>query len=240
MYNPIKVVHTTSEVKEMKDKIKRFLIDKKELLVFIAVVLVVFATVITIASLALSDVPATGDDPVVDEPGTDEPGVDEPGTDEPDPVVKKFALPLSGEYEVVRIFFDTNLAEEELVSAIITNGSYMVESKGMSYAKADNSVFDVSAVYDGEIVSIDEDELDGTTVTIKHSDSVISIYSSLSDVSVSVGDQVTCGQTFAKASTSMLDVEAGVHVHLEIKVNNSYVNPASVFGKEITEVAAMK
>lgn len=239
MNNLIKVNHTTTEVKEMKDKIKRFFIDKKELLIFIAVVVVVFATVITIASLALSSVPAVSDDPNVQEPDkpTDNPS-DDP-SDNPSEVTK-FALPLSGEYEVVRTFFDSSLSDEELVSAVITNGSYMIESKGMSYAKSDNSVFEVSAVYDGQVLSIEEDELDGTTVTIKHSDAIISIYSSLSDVCVNVGDTVTCGQKIAKASTSMLDVESGVHVHLEVKVNNSYVNPASVFGKEITEVAEVK
>lgn len=240
MNKPLKVIHTTTEVKEMKDKIKRFMIDKKELLIFVAVVVVVFATVITIASLALSDVPAATDDPIQDPSNdpTDDP-VDDPVDPPVDPVVK-FALPVTGDYEVVRIFFDTALTDEELVSAVITNGSYMIESKGMSYAKSDNSVFEVSAIYDGEVLSIEEDELDGTTVTIKHSDSIVSIYSSLSNVSVSVGDTVTCGQTFAKASTSMMDIAAGVHVHLEVKVNNSYVNPASVFGKEIAEVSASK
>lgn len=62
----------------MKDKIKRFFIDKKELLVFIAVVVVVFATVITIATLALNDTPVVGDDPVVN-----------PGDDDDDPTDRK-------------------------------------------------------------------------------------------------------------------------------------------------------
>ena len=77
----------------MKDKIKRFLIDKKELLMFIAVVLVVFATVITIATLALKETPVEqptiGDEqtpPVIDP--TDEPN-------EPVVTIKTFALPIA-------------------------------------------------------------------------------------------------------------------------------------------------
>lgn len=227
----------------MKDKIKRFFIDKKELLVFIAVVIVVFATVITIATLALSDVPANSDDPIV-EPGGNDDG-DKPTNGDEDekpiaPVVKKFALPVTGEYEVVRIFFDVNLSDEELVSAVISNGSYMVESKGMSYAKADNSSFDVSAVYDGTVVSVVEDELEGTTITIEHSDSVVSIYSSLTDAKVKEGDLVVCGDVIATASTSFNDVEAGVHVHLQIKVDDVFVNPADIFGKNLMEVSSSK
>ena len=228
----------------MKDKIKRFFIDKKELLVFIAVVVVVFATVITIATLALNDTPVVGDDPVVN-----------PGDDDDDPTQKpedlddnnpvdlpkaKFAVPVKGEYEMVRIFFDLSLSDEELVSAIISTGSYMIESKGVSYAKSDNSVFDVCSIYDGKVTSVEEDELDGVCVTIRHADGVESIYSSLSDVSVKVNDTIKLGQTIGKASTSLTDVEAGVHVHLEVKVNDAYVNPTTFFGKELSEVQVGK
>lgn len=225
----------------MKDKIKRFFIDKKELLVFIAVVVVVFATVITIASLALNDTPVSSDEPVINNPGNDNPTVN-PGND--NPVVQqpkvKFAVPVQGEYEVVRIFFDLALSDEELVSAIISTGSYMIESKGVSYAKPDNSTFDVCSIYDGKVTSVEEDELNGVCVTIQHADDVVSIYSSLSDVNVKLNDTVTVGQVIGKGSTSLNDVEAGVHVHLEVKVNGEYVNPTTVFGKELSEVQVIK
>ena len=228
----------------MKDKIKRFFIYKKELLVFIAVVVVVFATVITIATLALNDTPVVGDDPVVN-PGDDDDDPtqkpEDPDDNNPVDLPKaKFAVPVKGEYEMVRIFFDLSLSDEELVSAIISTGSYMIESKGVSYAKSDNSVFDVCSIYDGKVTSVEEDELDGVCVTIRHADGVESIYSSLSDVSVKVNDTIKLGQTIGKASTSLTDVEAGVHVHLEVKVNDAYVNPTTVFGKELSEVQVGK
>lgn len=222
----------------MKDKIKRFLIDKKELLMFIAVVLVVFATVITIATLALKETPVEqptiGDEqtpPVIDP--TDEPN-------EPVVTIKTFALPISGEHEVVRTFFDANLPDEQLASAIISNGSYMIESKGMSYSKPDNSVFDVTAIYEGVVTEVIDDELYGVSVTIKHSDEVVSIYSSLSDVTVHVNDTISQGEVIGKASTSVEDIEAGVHVHLEILVNGNYVNPSMVYGKELTDIVNEK
>ncbi|MBD5390483.1 M23 family metallopeptidase [bacterium] len=229
----------------MKDKIKRFFIDKKELLVFIAVVVVVFATVITIASLALNDTPVSNDDPIVN-PGDDDnkPTVTPGDDDKKDPtldVIKvKFAVPVKGEYEVVRIFYDLSLTDEELEAAVINTGSSFVESKGVSYAKSDNSVFDVCSIYDGKVTSVEEDELDGTCVTIQHADDVISIYSSLSDVTVKVNDTIKVGQVIGKASTSLTDVEAGVHMHLVVKVNNAYVNPTTVFGKELSEVQVGK
>lgn len=225
----------------MKDKIKRFLIDKKELLVFIAVVLVVFSTVVTIASLALNDAQVNNSNPTIDP--TDNP-VDVVPTDNPvddiPTVVEKFSLPVNGEYEVVRTFFDSALSDEELVNAIIFTGSYMVESKGMSYAKPDNSVFDVCSIYDGVVVSIVEDELNEFIVTIKHDDELVSIYSSLNNICVEENDTVNVGQVIGKATTSLIDVEAGVHVHLQVKLADMYINPSSIFGKELSEVVMEK
>lgn len=229
----------------MKDKIKRFFIDKKELLVFIAVVVVVFATVITIASLALNDTPVSNDDPIINpDDDKNKPTVNPGDDDQKDPSVNlpkvKFAVPVKGEYEVVRIFYDLSLSDEELEAAVIYNGSSFIESKGVSYAKSDNSVFDVCSIYDGKVTSVEEDELDGVCVTIQHADDVISIYSSLSDVTVKVNDTIKVGQVIGKASTSLTDVEAGVHMHLEVKVNNAYINPTTVFGKELSEVQVGK
>lgn len=229
----------------MKDKIKRFFIDKKELLVFIAVVVVVFATVITIASLALNDTPVSNDDNIV-KPGDDDnkPTITPGDDDQKDPTLDlpkiKFAVPVKGEYEVVRIFYDLSLPDSELEAAVINTGSSFIESKGVSYAKSDNSVFDVCSIYDGKVTSVEEDELDGVCVTIQHADDVISIYSSLSDVTVKVNDTIKVGQVIGKASTSLMDVEAGVHVHLVVKVNNAYINPTTVFGKELSEVQTGK
>lgn len=229
----------------MKDKIKRFFIDKKELLVFIAVVVVVFATVITIASLALSDKPVAQDTPVVNEPSNDNPVDDKPIVNDPvtnQPAEKaKFIVPVSGEYEVVRTYYDLALSDEELESAIILTGSYMIESKGLSYAKPKtNNPFDVCAIYEGTVTAVEEDELNGMCVTILHADGIESIYSSLSNVSLKVNDKVEQGQTLGQSASSLLDVEAGIHVHLEVKVNGNFINPSTIFGKEITEIEVGK
>ena len=223
----------------MKEKMKRFFIEKKELLIFIGVVVFVFAAVIGIASLALNSTEGEKPNPPVDDPTDDPTNSDEP--DDPTPVVAdKFALPLTGDYKLVRTYFDSSLSDEELVSAVINTGSEFIESSGISYAKEDNSAFDVLAIYDGKVLSVTEDELAGATVEIQHSNDVISIYTSLTDVKVKAGDSVEQGAVIAKASTSINDTEAGVHVHLDVKVNDKYMNPTTIFGKEIDELTETK
>lgn len=230
----------------MKEKIKRFLLEKKELLIFIGVVVFVFAAVIAVAGIALNN---TNPNEIInnnDNQGNDDDQVDSnPSNDDDndDPVIvisPTFALPISGDYVVVRSFFDISLGDEELASAIISNGTSLETSKGISYAKSDDTEFDVLAINDGEVVDIKSDELSGSTITIKHSEEVTSIYYSLSNVTVTVGSSVKKGDKLATASTSIDDTEASVHVHLEVVVDNAKINPSTIMGKSLDDLTEGK
>ena len=62
------------------------------------------------------------------------------------------------------------------ISAIIDNGTTIETSSGISFAKSDNSSFDVLSIYEGEVVDVTTDEVLGCSVTIKHANNVKSIY----------------------------------------------------------------
>ena len=226
----------------MKEKMKKFFIEKKELLIFIGVVVFVFAAVIGIASLAINSSNNTEDaTPPVDNTPQEPANTNDDNNQEEPVVAKKFALPVAGEYNVVRTYFDSTLAKEELEAAVIidSNGA-LITSTGVSYAKNDNSSFDVLAIYDGTVVNVITDELAGATIEIDHGNNVISVYSSLKDVNVKLGDTITQGTQIAKASDSINDTDAKVHLHLQVKVNDKFINPNSIFGKEIIEFVDMK
>ena len=140
----------------------------------------------------------------------------------------------------MRTFFDKNKTDEELVDAIIIDNLTLVESKGISYAMEDDKEFDVVAIYDGVVTNIQNDELKGATVTIKHSDDVYSIYSSLVDVMVTSGQTIEGGSKIATASSSISDIGAGVHVHLQVKVNNKFIDPTLVYGADLDSLTDSK
>ena len=222
----------------MKDKIKRFIIEKKELLIFIGVVIFVFTAVITIATLSIGNSEQT---PPVETPPVDD-GT-KPVEELPDPVLpikEKFILPVQSDYVVVRTFFDKDKADNELVDAVIVDNLILVESKGISYAMEDDKEFDVVAIYDGVVTDIINDELEGSTITIKHSDDVYSVYSSLANVKVIVGSIVEGGSKIATSSSSTSDIAAGVHVHLQVKVNDKYVDPTLVYGAYLDSLTDSK
>ena len=221
------------------NKFKKFISEKRDVVLFIGILIITFATVITIATLAsrnnkpVSSIPDTPSD-TPDNPDNPNTTPDNPD----DSQTFKFSLPLNGEYIITREFFDLN-NEETMTSAVITNGLKFSESHGLSFAKSDNSEFEVLAIYPGTVIEVigDSESLDGYTVVLSHEDGFKSTYKSLKSVSVKVGDNLKLGDVIGVSGTSVSDPSANVHVHLEIQYNNSYVNPKSVFGYEASELA---
>lgn len=228
----------------MKDKIKSFLKEKKELLVFLGVLIFTFVSVFTIAYNAMKDTKNTASIP---ENPTVEPGNKTPtmppvtggGTGQIEPMAH-IGLPVAGSYIITRQYFDVTNTEIELEKAVISNGYSYIPSRGISYAKESNESFAVLAIYDGVVkeISGDSESLDGYTVTIDHNNGMVSVYHSLDDISIKKGDSVKCGQSIGVSGTSVSDLGALVHVHLEVLIDGKYINPTNAIGKELTDVVS--
>lgn len=124
---------------------------------------------------------------------------------------------------------DKNVQEK---SIIYHNDTYM-QNSGIDFVST--NVFDVISVLDGTVSDVKEDETLGKIVEIKHDNNYISIYQSLSDVSVKKGDTVKQGQVIGKSGTNELDKEIGNHLHFEFYVNGQIVDPTLYLDKEITK-----
>lgn len=235
----------------MKEKLKRFFLEKRELLVFLGVLAVIFTTVITVVTLALKDSQQAGGELTEssDAGGEIIPSSKEPiissdsdanasGDDSITDVT--ISLPVSGDYVIVRDYFDKSKTKEELETAIIYNGSTYEESKGISYAKADNKSFEVNAIYPGTVKEVVYDEINGYTVTITHEENLVSIYMSLSECNVEKNDTVSTTTILGMSGSRVYDESAGVHVHVQVKLNDIYLDPASLIGKQIDEVSSVK
>ncbi len=86
----------------------------------------------------------------------------------------------------------------------------------------------VMAAADGEVYTIYEDDIMGTTVVIRHRDGYTTTYSSLSEeLCVSVGDAVKLGQTIGTVgSTALIETAMGPHVHFSVTCRDEAMDPA--------------
>ncbi len=136
--------------------------------------------------------------------------------------------------KVLQDYYNYKDSEEKQQKSIIYYENTYMPSSGISYGGKDD--FDVVSILDGTVISVKEDNLNGTTVEIKHSDDVISVYQSLADVIVKENDTVTSGQIIGKGGQSNLNKDLGVHLYFEILVKGNPVNPLDCYNKSLSEL----
>ena len=82
-------------------------------------------------------------------------------------------------------------------------------------------------------IKVKEDELLGKIIEIRHSNELVSVYQSLSEVNVKENDKVLANQVIGKSGTNELDKDMGNHLHFELYVNGQVVDPTLYLNKEV-------
>lgn len=146
-------------------------------------------------------------------------------------VLKPF---LDGTVTISRKFYDATASEEEQKSSLIYYQGTYIPNSGVDYKGNDS--FDVVSILDGTVTKINENTLLGKIVEITHSNNLVSIYQSLSEVNVVEGDVVTQGQIIGKSGVANISTDLGNHLHFEIIFNGKNVDPEKCYGKEIDQL----
>ncbi|HIR48894.1 MAG TPA: M23 family metallopeptidase [Candidatus Faecimonas gallistercoris] len=128
-------------------------------------------------------------------------------------------------------YYDYKADAKTQEKSIIYHDNTYLQNSGTDFIS--ENVFDVIAVLDGSVTDVKEDETLGKVVEIKHDNGYISIYQSLSEVTVKKGDIITQGQVIGKSGTNELDKDMGNHLHFELYVNGQVVDPTLYLNKEV-------
>lgn len=129
-------------------------------------------------------------------------------------------------------FYDNDADEAERAAAVIQSGDTFTPHVGIDLADPNGAAFDVVAALSGNVTLVEKHPTNGNVVEIDHGNGLITVYESLSDVTVAEGDEVKQGAVIAKAGRSDVERDLGVHVHFEVRHNGSAVNPASLIDQE--------
>ena len=148
---------------------------------------------------------------------------------------KKLLRPyLDREIKILKNYYDYKADENVQENSITLYNKTYLQNTGVCYGGKDE--FDVSAILDGKVTDIKEDDILGTTVIIEHDSNIIGIYQSLKDVNVKVNDQVASGDKIAKAGTNNLNKDLNNHLHFELIINGNNVNPEEYYDKFVNEI----
>lgn len=138
------------------------------------------------------------------------------------------------EIKMVKSYYDYQADEESQKNSIIFHEGTYMQSSGVAYGGKEN--FEVKSVLDGTVVDVKEDKLLGKIVEIKHSNDLISVYQSLSEVTVTKDTVVKQGDVIGKSGTSTISNELGNHLYFELIVKGTTVNPEQYFDKFVKEI----
>ena len=160
-------------------------------------------------------------------------------------ILGRFAAPVNNEVDlaigrpytdnnvtIVQNYYDYKSTEDDQRKSLIQYQDTYIQSTGISYQLIENS-FDVVAVLAGEVIEVKTDELIGNRITIKHSESVTSIYQSIDEISVKKGDSVTKGMLLGKSGSSNINASLKNHLYFELIIDKNYVNPEGYYDKTL-------
>lgn len=135
---------------------------------------------------------------------------------------------------IVKNYYDyKDEAKEQEQSLLFFENTYL-QNSGVSYGKEE--VFEVISVLDGTVTSITEDNSLGKIVEVTHSNDMISIYQSLSEVNVTENQEIKQGMIIGKSGTCNLEKDLNNHLHFELIVKGLVVNPEDYYDKKVSEI----
>lgn len=127
--------------------------------------------------------------------------------------------------KVIMPYYESTLSDDEKEAALIEYDNTFTASQGISIADANGDAFPVTAALSGKVTNVENKPLVGNVVEITHSNGLSTIYYSLTDVQVSVDQQVQQGDIIATAGRNEMEKGQGVHLHFEVHENGEPVNP---------------
>lgn len=137
--------------------------------------------------------------------------------------------------DVVMNFYDEEATDDVKAAALIQYEDSYWPHTGMDLATEDGSSFDVVAALAGKVMKAEKDPMVGFIVEIEHDNGLQTIYQSLEDVQVAVGDEVEQGAILGKAGRNLFEKDLGVHLHFEVKENGQSVSPDQYLNQDASE-----
>ncbi|WP_225442591.1 M23 family metallopeptidase [Paenibacillus lycopersici] len=130
--------------------------------------------------------------------------------------------------DVVAPYYDVQSSSETRAAALIqTYDNKFIPNMGIDLGKNDVA-FDVKAALSGVVTVAEKNPINGNVVQIKHANGLVTVYNSLSNVQVKVGQDVKQGDVIAKAGRDELEKDLGVHLHFEVRKDGKPMNPQAL------------
>ena len=127
--------------------------------------------------------------------------------------------------DIMTQYYDADASEEDQLDALIFYNNQYYQSKGVDITSTDGKPFEVIASLTGTVTSVKDDDLLGQVVEMEHEGDRMTMYASLSEVTVSEGDELAQGDKIGMSGSNVYSDEEISKVHFRLMENGEPVNP---------------
>lgn len=136
--------------------------------------------------------------------------------------------------KIVKDYYDYKAEAENQENSLIYYENTYIQSSGVSYSNG--NTFDVVSVLDGTVKEVKEDTTLGNSITIEHDNGIVSVYQSITNITVKQGDKINAGFVIATSSTSNISTDLNNHLYFELIIDGVCVNPENYYDKQVKEI----
>ena len=144
-------------------------------------------------------------------------------------------LPYTSENVVAsKNYYSKDDVETEQETSLIFYENIYIQNTGVLYSSDEQ--FDIVSVLDGTIKNIKEDELLGFVIEIENNERITTVYQSVDNITVKIGDTVEKGMIIATSGNNALSNEKDNCLHFEVYVDGKLTDPENLYNKDINQL----
>ena len=141
---------------------------------------------------------------------------------------------LSEDVKVGKYFYDFEADEERQQNSIIFYENTYMQNSGVDYVS--DTVFDVVAVLDGEVISVETDPTLGNIVKLKHDKNLITVYQGIDNIDLKESSTVNQGTIIGTSGTSKINTNYTTSLHFEVYYNGELMDPENFYTLNIEDL----
>ena len=145
-------------------------------------------------------------------------------------MIKPFA---NDNVTISKNFYDKDATEEEQQNSLIYYENTYMQNSGVLYTS--ENAYDIVATLDGKISDIKTDDILGNVIEIDHDNEIKTVYQSVDNIKVKVGDEVKQGDVIATSGTNKLNNTNKNCLLFEVYQKGQLVNPEKMFETKALE-----
>ncbi len=149
-------------------------------------------------------------------------------------VIVKAIKPYTDEsVKISKHYYDKDSDETKQQNSLIKYENIYMPNTGILYSS--DKEFNIVATLEGKVTIVKEDELLGNIIEIEHSNNLVTIYQSVKNVNVKVGDIVKQGDLIALSGPNKLENEKENCLHFEVYQEGNLINPETYYNLDLSK-----